>query len=50
LKEQRLIALDCVNATRDYVQARKLIAEGIRPDPSKLADGSVQLKDVAAPT
>jgi 3-phenylpropionate/trans-cinnamate dioxygenase ferredoxin reductase subunit len=38
LKEGRTIALDCVNATRDYVQGRKLVADGLSPHPTKLAD------------
>jgi len=46
LKRGQLIALDCVNATRDYVQARKLIAEGARPDPAALANTELMLKDV----
>ena len=46
LLEGRVIALDCVNATRDYVQGRKLILEG-RPVPAeKLADTAVQLKEL----
>lgn len=47
LRRGKLIALDCVNSTRDYVQARKLIADGIHPDPSALADASLQLKTLA---
>jgi 3-phenylpropionate/trans-cinnamate dioxygenase ferredoxin reductase subunit len=38
LKEGRVIALDCVNATRDYVQGGKLVADSLSPDPTKLAD------------
>ena len=38
LREGRIIALDCVNATRDYVQGRKLVAVGLSPHPTKLAD------------
>jgi 3-phenylpropionate/trans-cinnamate dioxygenase ferredoxin reductase subunit len=32
LKEGRVIALDCVNATKDYVQGRKLVVERASPD------------------
>jgi 3-phenylpropionate/trans-cinnamate dioxygenase ferredoxin reductase subunit len=46
LKQGRIIALDCVNATKDYVQGRKLIEAGLKPDLSKLADASVPLKDL----
>ena len=46
LREGRVIALDCVNAVRDYVQGRKLILDGAAPDRSKLADASVSLKEL----
>ncbi len=46
LREGRVIALDCVNATRDYAQGRKLVLEGAAPDPAKLADSGVPLKDL----
>lgn len=45
LKQGRLIAMDCVNAARDYVQARKLLELGIIVDPLVLADNSIPLKD-----
>jgi 3-phenylpropionate/trans-cinnamate dioxygenase ferredoxin reductase component len=38
LREGRAIALDCVNATRDYVQGRKLVANCLSAHPTKLAD------------
>ena len=44
LKEGRVIALDCVNATRDYVQGRKLVEARIEPDPEALADTEIPLK------
>jgi 3-phenylpropionate/trans-cinnamate dioxygenase ferredoxin reductase subunit len=47
LLEGRLLALDCVNATRDYVQGRKLIESGIAADPVALADPAVPLKALA---
>ncbi len=31
LREGRVVALDCVNAVRDYVQGRKLILDGAGP-------------------
>ncbi|MCR5872448.1 MULTISPECIES: NAD(P)/FAD-dependent oxidoreductase [unclassified Sphingomonas] len=46
LKEGRVIALDCVNATKDYVQGRKLVIERLSPDPVALADASVPLKEL----
>ena len=47
LKAGQVIALDCVNATKDYVQGRKLVTERIRPDRARLADASFPLKELA---
>jgi 3-phenylpropionate/trans-cinnamate dioxygenase ferredoxin reductase subunit len=47
LLQGRVIALDCVNATRDYVQGRKLILEKTVVPAERLADVSVALKDFA---
>lgn len=46
LKGGKVIALDCVNAVKDYVQGRKLVEAGVSPDPAVLADASVPLKDL----
>jgi 3-phenylpropionate/trans-cinnamate dioxygenase ferredoxin reductase component len=46
LRAGRLIAMDCVNRVKDYVQARKLIESGARPDPIRLADPAVPLKEL----
>ncbi len=46
LKHGRVIALDCVNMVKDYVQGRKLVEAKASPDPAKLADGSVPLKEL----
>jgi len=46
LRNGRVIALDCVNATRDYVQGRKLVLDGAMIAPEKLADASVPLKEM----
>ena len=43
----RVIALDCVNNARDYVQGKKLVVEGLVPDPASVADASIPLKDLA---
>jgi 3-phenylpropionate/trans-cinnamate dioxygenase ferredoxin reductase subunit len=48
LKDGRVIALDCVNATKDYVQGRGLVTGGARIDPHHLADTAVALKEMAA--
>ncbi len=46
LKEGRVIALDCVNNTKDYVQGRKLIEARATPDIAALADPETALKDL----
>ena len=46
LRNGQVIALDCVNATRDYVQGRKLVVEGAQLDPQKLADAAIPLKEL----
>ncbi|HWT11798.1 MAG TPA: FAD-dependent oxidoreductase [Allosphingosinicella sp.] len=48
LRQGRLIALDAVNAVKDYVQARKLILDGAAIDRARLADPSRPLKDSAS--
>ena len=48
LRGGRVIALDCVNMVKDYVQGRKLVAAGASVDPNALADTGVPLKDMAA--
>ena len=48
LSEGRVIALDCVNAVKDYVHGRKLILEGARVDKARLADTGQALKDLVA--
>lgn len=48
LKDGRVIALDCVNATKDYVQGRKLVETGAVIDPARLADTETPLKDMLA--
>ena len=45
MKQGRVIALDCVNAVRDYVQGRTLVVEGKSPDPARIADTNIALKD-----
>jgi 3-phenylpropionate/trans-cinnamate dioxygenase ferredoxin reductase subunit len=46
LREGRVVALDCVNAVRDYAQGRRLILDGAAPDKARLADASVPLKEL----
>lgn len=47
LRDGRLVALEAIDRPRDYVQARRLIAAGAQPDPDRLADPAVALKDLA---
>ena len=47
LKEGRVIALDCVNATKDYVQGRALVTGRVLPDLAALADPAIPLKSLA---
>lgn len=46
LRAGEVIALDCVNATRDYVQGRALVLARAVVDPALLADADVPLKDM----
>jgi len=48
LRQGQVVALDCVNRTKDYVQGRALVLEGSRPDREQLADIEIPLKEVAA--
>ena len=45
LRAGELIAIDTINAPKDQMAARKLIAAHVRPQPEKLADAGVALKD-----
>lgn len=46
LRGQRVVALDCVNMVRDYVQGKALIERGIEVDPATLADTAITLKSL----
>lgn len=48
LKQGKVIALDCVNCMRDFVQGKKLVADGLSVDPRLLRDASRPLKDIIA--
>jgi 3-phenylpropionate/trans-cinnamate dioxygenase ferredoxin reductase component len=47
-RQGRVIALDCVNAVKDYVQGRRLVVEGLAVDPAAIADASVPIKEIAS--
>ncbi len=46
LREGHVIALDCVNQTKDYVQGRAHILSGAKLDLAQLANAAVPLKEV----
>jgi 3-phenylpropionate/trans-cinnamate dioxygenase ferredoxin reductase subunit len=46
LREGKVLALDCVNATKDYVQGRKLVEAGLTPNLTELADAEKPLKEL----
>lgn len=46
LREGEVIALDCINNTRDYAQGRKLVMNRAEIDPELLADTGVPLKEM----
>ena len=48
LKDNRLIAVDAVNAPKDFVQSKPLIAGHTVLSADKLADSATSLKDIAA--
>jgi 3-phenylpropionate/trans-cinnamate dioxygenase ferredoxin reductase subunit len=45
LRAGELVAIDSVNSPKDQMAARKLIAARARPNPDRLADPAVALKD-----
>lgn len=46
LRQGELIALDTINAPKDQMAARRLVAQRVRPDLLRLADPAVPLKDL----
>lgn len=46
LKSGRVIALDCVNATKDYVQGRALVKDGLAIDPDLISNEKIPLKEM----
>ncbi|MBI0476280.1 NAD(P)/FAD-dependent oxidoreductase [Sphingomonas sp. MA1305] len=45
-RDGRVVALDCVNRVKDYVQGRKLVEAGAMPDAARVADAGVALKEL----
>jgi 3-phenylpropionate/trans-cinnamate dioxygenase ferredoxin reductase subunit len=48
LRDGVLVAINCVSNVKDFMQAKALVAAGWKPDPARLADINVALKDMAA--
>lgn len=48
LRDERVVAVEAVDATEDFMAARQLIRSGQRVNPALLADISVTLRGVAA--
>jgi len=46
LRGGAVIALDCVNRIKDYVQGRALVEAGATIDPAALADADTPLKSL----
>lgn len=46
LKDGQTVAIDCVNAVKDYVQGRKLVESDLAFDPADLADTARPLKEL----
>jgi 3-phenylpropionate/trans-cinnamate dioxygenase ferredoxin reductase subunit len=44
LKAGKVVAIDCVNATRDYVQGRMIVTAGLRATHEQLANTNTPLK------
>ena len=49
IRNGAVIALDCVNAIKDYVQGKALVVNATRADPVLLADASIPLKTSVEP-
>lgn len=48
LRDGRVIALDCVNSTKDYAQGKALVTGRCRVSAAQLQDTSISLKSLAA--
>lgn len=50
MKAGKVIALDCVNMTKDYVQGKALVVDAMSFSAEQLSDTSITLKELAAGT
>jgi 3-phenylpropionate/trans-cinnamate dioxygenase ferredoxin reductase subunit len=48
LRQGKVVALDCVNAVKDYVQGRALVQAGLAATGAQLADAETPLKNLLA--
>ena len=48
VRDGRILAFDCVNAVKDFVQGRALVQRGASVDSARLADAAIPLKLLAA--
>ncbi len=46
LKEGILIAVDAINSGREYMMGRKWIADHVRPDPERIVDTTISVKEL----
>ncbi|MNV76614.1 Toluene 1,2-dioxygenase system ferredoxin--NAD(+) reductase component [compost metagenome] len=46
LQQQRVVAVEAVNAAQEFLVGKKLIAAGSRVDLQRLADPATSMKDV----
>ena len=46
LRDGIFVACQAVNMVKDFIQSKKLIAAKVRPDPARLADPTLALKDL----
>lgn len=46
LQDGRVIAIDCVNAVKDYVQGRAMVSSGATPNISDLCNSEIPLKEL----
>lgn len=48
LQDQRVVAVEAVNAAQEFLVGKKLISTGSRVDPRRVADPATAMKDVVA--
>ena len=48
LKDGVFLAVDAVNSAPEFLTGKKMVGTGAKPDPVKLADPSISIKDIVA--